>query len=50
MQTLEKEVENTTVRRKRSEKNSENKSKEKKNKGKIILKTILMMLKINLMG
>ena len=30
MQTLEKEVENTTVRRKRSEKNSENKSKEKK--------------------
>ena len=41
MQTLEKEVENTTVRRKRSEQNSENKSKEKKNKGKIILKTIL---------
>ena len=45
MQTLEKEVENTTVRRKRSEKrsekNSEKKSVGKKGKGKIILKTIL---------
>ena len=41
MQTLEKEVENTTVRRKRSEKNSEKKSVGKKSKGKIILKTIL---------
>ena len=30
MQTLEKEVENTTVRRKRSDKNSENKSERKK--------------------
>ena len=41
MQTLEKGVENTTVRRKRSEKNSEKKSVGKKSKGKIILKTIL---------
>ena len=41
MQTLEKEVENTTVRRKRSDKNSENKSERKKGKGKIVLKTML---------
>ena len=41
MQTLEKEVENATVRRKRSDKNSENKSERKKGKGKIVLKTML---------
>ena len=41
MQTLEKEVENTTVRRKRSDKNLENKSERKKGKGKIVLKTML---------
>jgi exopolysaccharide biosynthesis protein len=41
MQTLEKEVENTTVRRRRSDKNSENKSERKKGKGKIVLKTML---------
>ena len=35
MQTLEKEVENTTVRRRRSDKNSENKSEKKRVKEKL---------------